>query len=566
MAQLGKITQFQKIINPTVEEKLKGHKTYKVISEEFGVPQSVIFNRIKGRSTSMLCTKSGRRPVLDSNIESVLVNCIVARAQMGYPCDKEELQCLVQEYIVANGIQNPFNNNKPGNDWYYSFMKRNPKLNFKKPEQLQKLRKDARKPEIIYHFYSNLENICQEKLLISQFVFNADESGFRTDPSRLKAIGEKGKALSRVTGGSGRESISVLACISADGLYLPPLIIFKGMAVQARWTSEKSFPGTLYAVSKNGWMEEPVFYNWFENAFVPFVIKKRKDLGTNSNALLLYDGHCSHISMRIIELAMKNNITLFKFPSHLTDRLQPLDKCVFGPLKSVWDKELIHFGKTMIGKGPGRLTKAMFSELLGKAWSVGMKSENIISGFRTTGVFPVDKNKFPLTEFDPNELNYYLRIEAEKQNKILHSAIEPSSSTSRNILTEPNEHIELSASNDSITQCESTSLNEIIISDNIDSSPLLPHTPLSDGNHNINNLLSDKTTSSPTDIIGIFTKHLGQLKAMTSSPRESKDPTPRLKTARYGEVLTNETVLMRLKEVTEKLVLNRQFLYKILRL
>jgi len=305
-------------------------------------------------------------------------------------------------------------------------------------------------------------------------------------------------------------------------------------------------------VSKNGWMEEPVFYNWFENAFVPFVIKKRKDLGTNSNTLLLYDGHCSHISMRIIGLAMKNNITLFKFPSHLTDRLQPLDKCVFGPLKSVWDKELIHFGKTMIGKGPGRLTKAMFSELLGKAWSVGMKSENIISGFRTTGVFPVDKNKFPLTEFDPNELNYYLRIEAEKQNKILHSAIEPSSSTSRNILTEPNEHIELSASNDSITQCESTSLNEIIISDNIDSSPLLPHTPLSDGNHNINNLLSDETTSSPTDIIGIFTKHLGQLKAMTSSPRESKDPTPRLKTARYGEVLTNETVLMRLKEATEK--------------
>jgi len=89
-----------------------------------------------------------------------------------------------------------------------------------------------------------LENICQEKLLISQFVFNADESGFHTDhPSRLKAIGEKEKALSRVTGGSGGESICVLACTSADGLYLPPLIIFKGMAVQARWTYEKSFPG-----------------------------------------------------------------------------------------------------------------------------------------------------------------------------------------------------------------------------------------------------------------------------------------------------------------------------------
>lgn len=101
-------------------------------------------------------------------------------------------------------------------------------------------------------------------------------------------------------------------------------------------------------------MEEPLFFNWFECSFVQYVIKKRKDLDSNSNVLLLYDGHCSQISIRIIELAIKNNVILLKFPSHLTDRLQPLDKCVFGPLKSMWDKELVHFGKTMIGKSPGR--------------------------------------------------------------------------------------------------------------------------------------------------------------------------------------------------------------------
>lgn len=67
--------------------KLNSHKTYKEISEEFGLPISVIFNRIKGRNTPLLCTKSGRRPVLDPNVENLLVNCIIARAQMGYPCD-----------------------------------------------------------------------------------------------------------------------------------------------------------------------------------------------------------------------------------------------------------------------------------------------------------------------------------------------------------------------------------------------------------------------------------------------------------------------------------------------
>jgi hypothetical protein len=81
-----------------------------------------------------------------------------------------------------------------------------------------------------------------------KFIFNADESGFNTDPSRLRAIGEKGKALNRVSGGSGRESISVLACVAADGAFLPPFIVFKGVAVQPRWTSAKDFPGKFYFI------------------------------------------------------------------------------------------------------------------------------------------------------------------------------------------------------------------------------------------------------------------------------------------------------------------------------
>lgn len=35
----------------------------------------------------------------------------------------------------------------------------------------------------------------------------------------------------------------------------------------------------------------------------------------------------------------------------------------------------------------------------------------------------MDKNQYPISYFDPTELNYYFRIEAEKQN-ILHSSVE----------------------------------------------------------------------------------------------------------------------------------------------
>lgn len=126
-----------------------------------------------------------------------------------------------------------------------------------------------------------------------QYVFNADESGFHHDPSRMHGLGVKGKALSRISGGTGRESTTVPSCVSADGSTLPPLIIFKGAAVQARWISEAGFPGTLYAASKNGWMEEPQFFNWLCDGFIPFV-KNICDgeVLPDQAALLVYDGHC----------------------------------------------------------------------------------------------------------------------------------------------------------------------------------------------------------------------------------------------------------------------------------
>jgi len=60
-----------------------------------------------------------------------------------------------------------------------------------------------------------------------------------------------------------------------------------------------------------------------------------------------------------------------------------------------------------MSKGPGRVTKSKFTEILGRLWSEGMKSQNIISGFSSTGVFSVDKTKFSLSDFDPIVLNEY---------------------------------------------------------------------------------------------------------------------------------------------------------------
>lgn len=58
------------------------------------------------------------------------------------------------------------------------------------------------------------------------------------------------------------------------------------------------------------------------------------------------------------------------------------------------------------------MKRTEFSALLGEVWKESMLSKNVISGFLSTGVFPVDATKFPEDLFNPKELREYKNSQA----------------------------------------------------------------------------------------------------------------------------------------------------------
>ena len=78
-------------------------------------------------------------------------------------------------------------------------------------------------------------------------------------------------------------------------------------------------------------MDSEVFAEWF-NIFIK-MIKDRP-------LLLLFDGHMIHITLPVIEKAMKEKVIIVKFPARVTDVPQPLDVKSFGPLKRRWEQLL----------------------------------------------------------------------------------------------------------------------------------------------------------------------------------------------------------------------------------
>ena len=78
-------------------------------------------------------------------------------------------------------------------------------------------------------------------------------------------------------------------------------------------------------------MTTEIFALWFQN-FTKQVEERP--------LLVIYDGHLTHVSLELIEKAIKEKITIVKLPPHVTDRLQPLDACCFGQLKCEWENKL----------------------------------------------------------------------------------------------------------------------------------------------------------------------------------------------------------------------------------
>lgn len=533
---------------------IKSHvRTYQQVEDFYGIPKAVVFHRIKGRKSS-LKLGAGRPQALSAEAELDLENCIKAKARMGIPCSREEVIQITAEYVRLKNLQTPFRDGVPNNDWYYGFLKRHPSISFKKPELLQKNRQDARDPFVIYEFYNDLNQLIKDNDLNDkpEFVFNCDESGFCSDPKKFKALGEKGKALNRVSGGSGRESTTVLATISAAGKCLPPLIVFKGVAVQARHTSQNAYPGTLYTTSKNGWMEEPQFFEWFSSSFVEHVknLRIEKEL-PNQGAILMFDGHGSHISYRIIKAAIDNNIHLVKFPSHLTDRLQPLDKCVFGPIKTRWEKKLIQFIKTQIElRQSAHLSKARFVELLGEVWMEAMKPHNIVMGFQSTGTFPVDKTKFPESEFNPSSLKRY--------KEMLEQSIPITSSSSTDSAARATTVQESLASTSTVTTPQGITEQHLHSSESAAQAATVQENTLTttipqDTDPRQHLITPEKVPSpyrkivTPTGIIGLFYGKLSTNKDIEKTGVK-RQIVPRLKPIKYGEILTTEAVLKKQQE------------------
>ena len=124
-----------------------------------------------------------------------------------------------------------------------------------------------------------------------------DETGVLLEPRPPTVIAAKGKKKVRYRTSGQKSQITVIGCgsYSATGQMLPPFIIFATKQLSPLWVKDE-IPGSHYAMSDKGWVDQELFYFWLKEHFIPNAVSERP-------LLLILDGHSSHFEPTSIQYA-----------------------------------------------------------------------------------------------------------------------------------------------------------------------------------------------------------------------------------------------------------------------
>ncbi|XP_045177185.2 uncharacterized protein LOC123537512 isoform X1 [Mercenaria mercenaria] len=348
----------------------------KTAARLYNVPKSTLFDKVKG--TYIGKQRGPARQLLPDEEES-LVQYLLYMANQGFPLTRAMMRCYIQEIVLHSGRETLFNIQKgPSDDWFVKFFSRHPNLAQRKPENMDKARVSMSSKKMLDEFFPFLEGVLDKYGIRDKphRIFNCDETGFTgKEAPRAKVIGPRGGHLFRRKTVSA-DHVTAHLCVSADGHFLPPAIIYKGSLPHQHY--KDSVPSSWhFGHSENGYMDRDLFHKWFVNVFVP-------NCGRERPVILVMDNHDSHISIAVIEKAISEGIVLLGLPGHSTHILQPLDVNIISPLKDAYTKVAAGLGYINTAVSVG---KAKFPVVLKHAMDK-IAPATIVNGFAKTGICP----------------------------------------------------------------------------------------------------------------------------------------------------------------------------------
>ncbi|KAJ3655638.1 hypothetical protein Zmor_014759 [Zophobas morio] len=384
---------------------LKATKMYNV---PFGTLRRRVNNmnkRVKGTQKGM-----GTSTTIPLEAEQEIVNHILDLESRLFGVTALELRQLAFKIATERGYSHKFNTEKQlaGWDWLSGFRRRHPEISLRAPEATSAARAKGFNKVQVKKFFDLLTDTMTNENIPTSRIYNMDESALTTVHKPPRVFARKGKKqVGALTSGERGQHVTVVACMSSGGRFIPPALIFPRKNYKAEYF-DGCPPETLGLCYETGYMVSDLFSKWMDH-FINHVKPSKEE-----KVLLIVDGHSSHKSLNALEKAKKHGIVLLCLPAHCTHRLQPLDVSFFGPLETYFNAACALWMKNHVGR---TITLYQISGLFCAAYSKSATVENALSGFRSSGISPLNPDIFPDHLYAPSEVTDNQNWYDENTNK-----------------------------------------------------------------------------------------------------------------------------------------------------
>jgi len=309
-----------------------------------------------------------------------------------------DVRKLAYELATKNKINHCFDIElqTAGKDWLYGFLSRHKELSLRNPEKTSISRAMGFNKQVVGHFFDLLEGLYNKYNFAPNDIYNVDETGITTVPNKpSKVLALKGKKqVGSLTSAERGVLITAEICMSASGNFMPTMFVFPRKRENPILMDDAP-PGSFAQYHPSGWMQSEIFIFWFKK-FIEF-----SKPSAEKPVLLILDGHATHTkSIELINIARANHVILLCLPPHCSHRMQPLDVTFMGPLSTYYQQEV----RQWLAMHPGRaVTIHQVAKLYGKAYTRAAVMQTAINGFRSTGIYPLNRYIFPEHLFVPSE-------------------------------------------------------------------------------------------------------------------------------------------------------------------
>jgi hypothetical protein len=220
-------------------------RSCRALADQGGVPHTTLHHRALGRPSMQ--DKAQSQQYLTPWEESALVKFILQMADLGQPVRIKYIPSLT---FVATRARPPTDRplKPPGKNWAKAFEKRHPETAARRVSALDWNRHDNNIADKMTHWFEVIGRVLRDPAILAENVYNMDETGVMLSMLGSVKVLVQGKEDRRKHKGARvkRTMVTAVECISADGRYLNPMIIWPATTHRSNWTIFPT-PGWQYA-------------------------------------------------------------------------------------------------------------------------------------------------------------------------------------------------------------------------------------------------------------------------------------------------------------------------------